>query len=287
MLAWRSAGFGIRKVKGAQKVRSFVVTRIRPLNLGFSLVFTTSTIVDKAQLAQMPPRQAEMNDKTSSKHAGSAEFLPADAAVAAALLLAVDADGFPPSAAWEKANPVRFDANWQGKNADPQRATEVRLLWTPTILYLKFISHYRSITVFADSESNGRRNQLWDRDVAEVFLQPDPSSQRHYKEFEVSPNGFWIDLDIDDGVLQDLKSRLHRRVSIDEPSKTWTAELAIPINSLLPQFDPNTTWRANFNRVEGPGELRFYSAWRPTNTPKPNFHVPERFGYLKFAPANQ
>jgi Carbohydrate family 9 binding domain-like len=287
MLAWRFTGFGVRKVKGAQKARSFVGTRIRALSLGLFLFFTGSTIADRAQLAQVRPRQAEMTDKTSSEHTGATKFIAADTAVAAALSLAVDANGYPPSAAWEKANPVRFDADWQGNHADPQRATEVRLLWTPTIFYIKFISHYRSITVFSDSKSNGRRDQLWDRDVAEVFLQPDPSNQHRYKEFEISPNGFWIDLDIGDGGLQDLKSGLHRRVSIDEPSKIWTAELAIPMNSLLQQFDPHATWRGNFYRVEGPGEPRFYSAWRPTNSPKPNFHVPQRFGYLKFAPANQ
>ena len=58
---------------------------------------------------------------------------------------------------------------------------------------------YRDITVFTDAKPDGRRDQLWDRDVAEVFLQPDPSQLRHYKEFEVSPNGFWIDLDIGAG----------------------------------------------------------------------------------------
>jgi hypothetical protein len=287
MLAWRLAGFGIRKVKGAQKARSFVGTRFGAVSLVFFLSFAASTEAVRAQLAHGPSQQAEMTDKTSSIHPGASELLPADTAVAAGLRFAADAHGFPPAAAWEIAHPVRFDADWQGKNADPQRATEVRLLWTPNTLYLKFISNYRSITVFSDSESSGRRDQLWDRDVVEVFLQPDPSNQRRYKEFEVSPNGFWIDLDIADGGLQDLKSGLHRRVSVDELSKTWTAELAIPMNSLVAPFDRHATWRVNFYRVEGNAEPRFYSAWRPTNTPKPDFHVPERFGYLKFAPANR
>jgi len=44
-------------------------------------------------------------------------------------------------------------------------------------------------------------------------------------------------------------------------------------------------WRVNFFRVEGATEPRFYSAWRPTNTPKPNFHVPEAFGALVFTDA--
>lgn len=196
----------------------------------------------------------------------------------------VDAAGFPPPKAWGSAKPIHFDADWQGKNPDPNRQTEVRLLWTPEFLYLKFVAHFRLITVFDDADLNGRRNKLWDRDVAEAFLQPDPAQPRRYKEFEVSPNGFWIDLEIKNGVLQHLKTGLQRRVNISQRKKTWIAELVIPIKSLTQHFDPASIWRVNFFRVEGPSEPRFYSSWRPTATPKPNFHVPERFGFLKFEP---
>ena len=213
-------------------------------------------------------------------------FAPSSAtpntALAASFHGSLDAAGFPPSKAWRSAKPVLFDFDWQGKNPDPRRQTEVRLLWTPEFLYLKFVARYRLITVFDDADSNGRRDKLWDRDVAEVFLQPDPAELRRYKEFEVSPNGFWIDLEIANGALQHLQSGLQRRISIDETAKTWTAELAIPMKSLTQHFDP--IWRVNFFRVEGPTEPRFYSSWQPTNTPQPNFHVPERFGFLKFKP---
>ena len=203
-------------------------------------------------------------------------------AVAAAFHGSLDAAAFPPSTAWRAAKPVRFDSDWQGKNPDAHRQTEVRLLWTPEFLYVKFVARYRLITVFESADADGCRDKLWDRDVAEVFLQPDPAQLRRYKEFEVSPNGFWIDLEIANGALQHIKSGLHRRVSIDEPKKTWTAELAIPMKSLTPAFDPTAVWRANFFRVEGPTEPRFYSSWQSTNTPQPNFHVADRFGYLKF-----
>jgi alpha-galactosidase len=205
-------------------------------------------------------------------------------AVAAAFHGSLDAAAFPPSKAWRTAKPVVFDADWQGKNADAHRQTEVRLLWTSEFLYLKFVARYRRITVFDDAEPGGRRDKLWDRDVAEVFLQPDPQQTRRYQEFEVSPNGFWIDLEIANGALQHIKSGLRRRVIIDEPKKTWTAELAIPMKSLTQTFDPASLWRVNFFRVEGPTEPRFYSSWQPTNTPQPNFHVPGGFGYLKFKP---
>jgi alpha-galactosidase len=192
------------------------------------------------------------------------------------------AEGFPAEAAWENAPAIQFEHDWQGKHADSQRGTEVRLLWTREFLYLRFLAHYRSITVFPDGEANGRRDQLWDRDVVEVFLQPAGEDARRYKEFEVSPNGFWIDLHIALGEKHDLKSGLRRRVSIDEKSKTWRAELVLPMKSLTARFEPSAVWRVNFYRVEGVSEPRFYSAWRPTETPMPNFHVPEAFGKLVF-----
>ena len=203
-------------------------------------------------------------------------------AVAVQMEEPIDAAGFPARAAWELATPLRFNADWQGKNADPGRETEVRLLWTAEALFLRFRSNYRTITVFPDAAANGWCDQLWDRDVAEVFLQPDTSNLRRYKEFEVSPNGYWIDLDIAPGEKHDLKSGMRRRVVLDEKAKTWIAELAIPMRSLVEKFDPSAAWRANFYRVEGASEPRFYSAWRPTGTPEPNFHVPEAFGELGF-----
>ena len=92
-----------------------------------------------------------------------------------------------------------------------------------------------------------------------------------------------VDLDIAPGEKHDLKSELRRRVTLNEARKAWIAELALPMKSLTERFDPAATWRVNFYRVEGPSEPRFYSAWQPTGTPAPNFHVPEAFGKLIFA----
>lgn len=206
-------------------------------------------------------------------------------AVAVRMAELPDAEGFPTPSSWQAAAPLRFNADWQGKNADPERETEVRLLWTPETLFLRFRTKYRVISVFPDAEPNGRRDQLWDRDVAEVFLQPDVSIPRRYKEFEVSPNGFWVDLDIAPGEKHDLKSGLRRRVILNEAAKTWVAELALPMNCLVERFDSKATWKVNFYRVEGAAEPRFYSAWRPTGTTIPNFHVPEVFGKLIFVAA--
>lgn len=171
-------------------------------------------------------------------------------AVAVRMAGRADAEGFPTPASWEVAPSVRFEADWQGKNADPERETEVRMLWTSDTLYLRFRAKYRAITVFSDAEANGRRDQLWDRDVAEVFLQPNPAKPRRYKEFEVSPNGMWIDLEIAPGKKHDLKSRLRRRVVVNGVGKTWIAELALPMKCLVEKFDAAAIWRVNFYRVD-------------------------------------
>jgi alpha-galactosidase len=205
-----------------------------------------------------------------------------DAATAMQFAGRIDAEGFPGLASWGNVPAIRFDRDWRGRNADPQRETEVRLQWTVDALYLRFLARYRSVNVFTDAEPSGRRDQLWERDVAEVFLQPPGATTRSYKEFEVSPNGFWIDLEIGPGEKRDLKSGLRRRVKVDEQSKTWMAELALPMKSLIARFDPTKVWRVNFFRVEGASEPRFYSAWRATGTPTPNFHVPEAFDKLVF-----
>jgi len=198
---------------------------------------------------------------------------------------AIELNAAKPAYEWENAVAISFCSDWQGRNPDAVRATQVKALWSPQTLYLRFECRYRELYLFEDAEPNGRRDHLWERDVAEAFLQPDPSRERYYREFEVSPNGMWIDLDVFPGGIADLKSGLERSVALDQKAQTWAAELAIPMKALTREFDPNSIWRANFYRVEGRTEPRTYLAWQPTHTPQPNFHVPHAFGRMRFASA--
>ncbi len=211
--------------------------------------------------------------------------LPTGEAVAAYIAHDLKLDARHPAAEWQRASAVSFCTDWQGKHPDSRRETTVRVLWSDRSLYLRFESRYRELFLFDDSDASGRRDHLWDRDVAEAFLQPHPSRERYYREFEVSPNGMWIDLDIFPGGLADLKSGLQRSVFLNQESHTWAAELAIPFTALTSHFDPAAIWRANFYRIEGTKEPRAYLAWQPTHTPEPNFHVPSAFGTLRFEPS--
>jgi alpha-galactosidase len=203
-----------------------------------------------------------------------------DRITAVELVAPADRDGFPPLPAWQKALPVSFCSDWCGEHADPQRETEARMLWSRENLFIRFRCRYREI--YGYKGGNTRRDRLWERDVAEVFIQPDPDEPRHYREFEISPNGDWLDLDICRGEKAHLHCGLKSRVLVDPDSRIWTAEMAVPVGCLTASFNSSDVWRLNLFRIEGPEPHRFYSAWRPTHTPKPNFHVPERFGELHF-----
>ena len=109
----------------------------------------------------------------------------------------------------------------------------------------------------------------------------------YYREFEVSPNGMWIDLDIFPGGLADLKSGLKKSVVLDEKAHRWAAELAIPLKALTPNFDPKAVWRANFYRVEGKKNRELI--WRggqPEQRSRISMFL-AAFGKLRFAAAGR
>jgi len=203
-----------------------------------------------------------------------------DRIVAGRLRTQLDTEGLPDISAWENSPIAAFCSDWRNQNPDPGRETEVQLLWSPDQLFVRFHCRYRDIFVYEGG--NARRDQLWQRDVAEVFIRPPAAEEIHYKEFEISPNGDWLDLDIEPDKKTVLLCDLRTRVFVDEQSRIWIAELGIPMRCLTGSFDPGETWRVNFFRIEGREPERFYSAWRPTYTPRPNFHIPSYFGRLDF-----
>lgn len=189
-------------------------------------------------------------------------------------------DGLPDPSAWETAPMAAFCSDWRGEHTDPRRETQVRLLWSHECIYIRFHCRYREIYVYEGN--NSRRDKLWLRDVAEVFIRPGADDATHYREFEIGPNGDWLDLDISQGEKSLLFCDLRSRVVVNAEAAVWIAELALPIDCLTTAFDPSEVWRMNLFRIEGREPNRFYSAWIPTHTPKPNFHVPECFGELLF-----
>lgn len=204
-----------------------------------------------------------------------------DQAVAARLGQMRPGQDFPLDKEWHMAKPIVFCRDWKGESSGPPRETEVRLLWSPQFFYARILAHYQDLFIYP--EANIRRENLWQRDVAEIFLQTDTTQLKQYKEFEISPNGNWLDLAIAPPGASNLSCPVKTNTIIDQQRHVWIAQLAIPMHCLTEKFDPRAIWRLNLFRIEGRAQTRFYSSWQPTNTSQPNFHVPDVFGTLTFS----
>src|SRR5467141_3798005 len=106
-------------------------------------------------------------------------------------------DGDLSKPSWKHAKSVEFDYDASGKSHYPEVSTRVASVWTATHIYFSFWCRYDSLNVYEGEDPTVERWQLLDRDVAEVFLNPQPERVNHYYEFEVAPNNQWIDLEID------------------------------------------------------------------------------------------
>jgi hypothetical protein len=102
----------------------------------------------------------------------------------------------PASPVWRSAGVTSISKDCGRKIDYPNLRTEVRSFWTVTHLYLLFSCPYQELNVFLPPQGGGPRDKLWDRDVVEMFLGDDWTNIRHYREFEISPTGDWIDLAI-------------------------------------------------------------------------------------------
>lgn len=190
----------------------------------------------------------------------------------------------PASPFWKQATPIIAEKDKNGA-ALPGYRTEIRSRWTSKYLYFLFTCPYEELFLKPKPATHTETNQLWNWDVAEVFLGSDFSNIKRYKEFEISPQGEWIDLDIDltkphheDGWT--WNSGFDVAARIDKKSKMWYGAMRIPW-SALSDAPPSTgkTFRVNFFRGQGPKNNHKDIAWQPTMSE--TFHVPERFGSLQ------
>ena len=97
---------------------------------------------------------------------------------------------------WRKA-PLAVAAQDRFGKPLPEARTEIRSLWTGTDLYFLFTSKYESMYLRPVPQLDKETHGLWDFDVVEVFIGHDLERPHLYKEFEVSPRGEWVDLDVD------------------------------------------------------------------------------------------
>ncbi|WP_162179829.1 carbohydrate-binding family 9-like protein [Bryobacter aggregatus] len=190
----------------------------------------------------------------------------------------------PASKFWKQIPPVFATRSNLGVEL-PGNRTEIRVRWTPDSLYVLMSCPYTELYVNPNPSTTTETNLLWEHDVAEIFLGADFDNIHRYREYQVSPQGEWVDLDIDTKKpipnAWKWDSQMKVKARIDEKAKIWYGEFQIPFKSVTDKaVKPGTKMRGNFYRFQGGPPERKMVAWSPTG--RISNHTPEKFGILEF-----
>ena len=142
------------------------------------------------------------------------------------------------------------------------------------------------LVISANPQTETKTLGLWDRDVCEIFIAPDPAAPTHYYEFEAAPTREWIDLELQTTpggreTNWEFRSGMTTAARID--GNRIVVAMRIPWSRAIGKPAIGDQWRINLCRCIGKDPDRGYVAWQPTRTEEPNFHVPRVFGSLLFA----
>ena len=199
---------------------------------------------------------------------------------------------------WQQAKAVKLHDAVSG---EPGRfATEVRVLYDNDFLYVGF----RCEDDYVWGSVSERDGPIWDEECVEVFINPAGVAHQYY-EINLSPRNVVFDacvlnrrtaekpketfVPLTDYQVENLQTAVHIEGAFGERGQAqgWTAEYAIPFSALIgaPNVPPQPAdiWRINFYRIDSPqkGQRESY-AWSTTGTTA--FHLPWKFGYLRFDP---
>ena len=241
--------------------------------IGFLLLFASASAATPGQTANPADAVYNTNTTLGARHSIS-DFLP---------------DANLNKKIWKQAKWVEIDHSMDGKTSFPAEKTRVAAVWTEKYVYFFFWCKYERLNVFEGEDSLKERWQLWNKDVVEVFLNPEPERLWHYYEFEVAPTNQWIDLEITGKGIEshDAKwnSGFEHATHVDSRNHIWTAEMRIPLSSMnVSEPKVGMEWRANFYRATGLGsdEKRKFLAWSVISEGT-TFHAPNYFGTLRLA----
>ncbi len=202
-------------------------------------------------------------------------------------------DGILDEAGWASAKPAGdFKFPWLTEGEEEQ--TEVKMLWDDTFLYVSYKCGDKHI--WADHYDTN--SQTFKDDCVEMFWNPNPEAGNMYNMFEINCLGNLL------SVYNNLERSIHESASRimvphiaqtiqgtvnfdDDIDSGWIIEMAVRFSDYpeLSKRDvplPGDIWRVGLNRCGGKTNPQ-HSQWSPSQTPRPNFHVPNDFGRVIFS----
>lgn len=205
------------------------------------------------------------------------------------------------------------DLEGQGKKG--AYSSRFKLLWDDDYLYV--FARFEDEHIWA--KLNEHDLPVFQDNAFEIFVDPE-GDNRNYAEFQINAFAAVWDLlltqaprnggaSITDWDIKGLKKAVHVEGTLNNPSdkdKFWSIELAIPFHAFRfggasAKPKSGNVWRMNLTRVFRPVDIvnseyikktgsngrlvsPFYTCWSAPGLI--NFHLPERWGYVRFSDEN-
>jgi hypothetical protein len=208
--------------------------------------------------------------------------------------------------------PVKIDANWDkqvwkkipaadiinymGTEPGFKPEAQVKMMYDKDNIYLIFRVKDKNVRCI----TNKINGPVWQDSAVEFFFSPDTNLPLLYFNLETNCGGTPL---LNYNVIPRKESKrlteeeirqveiAHSLPELIDPEMkeavTWTLEYRIPL-SLLEKYSKVTRpgkgveWRANFYKIAENSTNPHYITWSKIENPKPNFHLPQFFGTLRF-----
>lgn len=207
---------------------------------------------------------------------------------------------------------INIDANWNKSQWQNIEAINIKNYmgelpsFCPSVQAKMIYNNENIFIIFRVSDRYVRcitkdiNGPVWEDSAVEFFFAPDTSLPLRYFNLEINcggtplmhynllPRKEFKKISIEDIEKIEIAHSLPKIVDpeITEPV-TWTIEYRIPIEvirkySNVTQPKPGIIWRANFYKIADKTSHPHYLTWSKVDNNKPDFHLPQFFGILKF-----
>lgn len=196
---------------------------------------------------------------------------------------------------WKSTEAIEL-SNYMGDKPAFNSSVQAKMIYDDNNIYIIFHVKDRYVRCIT-KDING---PVWEDSAVEFFFAPDASLPLRYFNLEINCGGTPLmhyniiprneveNLKIEDIEKIEIAHSLPQIVDPEIREQiTWTLEYRIPIDILrkyskITQPKPGITWRANFYQCADKTSNPHYLTWSIVDNNKPDFHLPQFFGILKF-----
>jgi len=205
----------------------------------------------------------------------------------------IDADWDKPQ--WKSIEALELN-NYMGDKPAFSPTVQAKMMYDDKNIYVIFHVMDRYVRCIT-KDING---PVWEDSAVEFFFAPDTSLPLRYFNLEVNCGGTPLmhyniipRKEVENLKIEDIEKIeiAHSLPQIVDPEikeqVTWTLEYRIPIDILrkhsnVTQPKPGIIWKANFYKIADKTSNPHYLTWSIVDNNKPDFHLPQFFGILKF-----